>query len=72
MGMFEDEYKRKDVQEILRLAGVLDTIDEDVADLCIKLMPKEKDHLISMAELMEGVQKIKNTLNSKTEGDKDA
>lgn len=60
--MYEEEHERKDAQEILRLAGVLDNIDEDVADLCIKIMPKGNDKLISMAELMDGVQGIKEKL----------
>lgn len=55
----EKEHKRKDAVELLRLAGVLDDVDDDVAELCIKLMPEGKDKLISMAELMSGVQDIK-------------
>jgi hypothetical protein len=38
----EKEHNRKDAVELLRLAGVLDNIDDDVAELCIKLMPKGK------------------------------
>jgi hypothetical protein len=59
---YEKEHKRKDTIEILKLAGVLEEIDDEVADLCIKIMPKGNDKLISMADLMKGVQKIKNHL----------
>jgi len=71
--MFKDERKRKEAQEILKLAGALECVDDDVSDLCLKLMPKNDEHCISMAELMEGVQKIKNTLiqNYKNGGIKD-
>ena len=58
--MYETERKRKEAVEILKLVGVLDNIDDDVAELCIKLMPKGKDKLISLADLMKGVQEIKN------------
>jgi len=60
--MYEKERKRQNVIEILKLAGCLDNIDNDVADLCLKVMPKGKDKLISIADLMSGVQKIKNKL----------
>lgn len=60
--MYEDERKRREATEILKLAGCLDNIDDDVAQLCLELIPKEKDRLISIAELVEGVQKIKNKL----------
>lgn len=56
------ERERKGAIEILRLAGVLDNVDDDVASLCIEIMPKGKDQLISMADLMAGVQKIKDKL----------
>lgn len=56
----KEEQDRKAGVEILKLAGCLDDTDEDVAELCIGLMPKGKDQCISMADVMEGVQKIVN------------
>lgn len=55
----EKERQAKAGAEILRYAGCLDNVDNDVAEAVIKVMPKE-GHLISLAELTEEVQKIKN------------
>ena len=57
----KEERKRKYAQELLRYAGCLEDVDMDVADLCLKIMPKG-EHLISLSDLNYGVQKIKNTL----------
>ncbi len=57
----KEERKRKQAQEILRYAGCLDDVDRDVADLCLKIIPKG-EHLISLSDLTYGVQKIKNNL----------
>ena len=65
MKTFEEEHKRKDAIEILKLAGVLDNVDDDVAELCIQLVPKGKDRLISLGDLMTGVQKIKDDYKQK-------
>jgi len=58
--------------EILKLAGCLDDVDKDVAELCLKVMPKD-GHLISLADFMKETQKMKNKLSkslSKTTYDK--
>jgi len=57
----EKERKVKYGTEILKLAGCLDNIDEDVAELCLKVMPKD-GQLISMADFMTETQKMKNKL----------
>lgn len=62
MSEIEKERKERHVVELLKLAGCLDEVDNDVAELCIKLIPKDNKQLISLAELMEGVQKIKDNL----------
>jgi len=60
--MYEKERQKRDAIEILKLAGCLDNIDDDVAKLCLKVMPKGKDKLISIADLMNGVQEMKDKL----------
>lgn len=57
----EEERKKREPAEILRLSGCLDNVDKDVANMCIKILPKGKQ-LISVSDLMEGVQDIKNKL----------
>ena len=47
-----------DATEILRLAGCLDDIDQEVAEECLKILPEEGDK-ISVADLMEAVQRLK-------------
>jgi len=59
----EKERKKRSPLELLKLTGCLEEVDDDVADLCMKLVPND-DKLISLADLMEGVQKIKDKLNS--------
>lgn len=52
--------------EILRYAGCLDDIDDDVAELAVGLIPPG-DGRISMADLTIGIQKIKDELLEKQE-----
>jgi hypothetical protein len=61
----DEEAHMKVAVEMLRLAGVLDEVDDDIAELSIKIMPKGKDKLISVSDVMVGVQGIKNKLNNK-------
>jgi len=63
----EEERKRKSAVEILRYAGCLDDVDNDVAELCLKLVPKD-GVLISLADFNYGVQKIKDTIVDEQRG----
>ena len=61
----EEERIRKGVKELLKLYGVIDDIDDDVFEECIKLMPPDDEQLISMVDLMKGVQKIKDKMDER-------
>jgi hypothetical protein len=50
--------------ELLKFLDATGRVDEDVADLCLALVPKEKDVLLSLSDLMDGVQDIKNRLKA--------
>lgn len=52
------ERKRKSPGEILKLCGVLEEVDVDVADVCMSVVPKD-GKLISLADLTKKVQAMK-------------
>lgn len=54
----------KKAVEMLKLAEVFVNIDDDVIELCLSLYPKDESKLLSMADLVKGVQDIKNKLKS--------
>lgn len=58
----QSKINQKKTVELLRYANCLDGIDDDVANLCLELIPKDKTNLLSVADLNTGMQKIKDAM----------